>query len=389
MRRISANYVFPVDGPPIRNGIVEAEDDGTIKKVYDFGGEMKELAHTEFLNGILIPGLINMHTHLEYAWMPRVMPAQKGMRYFIEYMMTSEKPEEYINAIFKADEFMYKSGTVAIADIANTTVTKPVKKQSKIRYHTFAEITGLKSEMASERITRIKKVAADFNESGLSVSITPHAPYSVSPGLWELLQQEINPNQILSIHNQESMAENEMFCHGKGELIDLFKKLDIIDQSWRHTGQTSLQSLPPYVHKNPLLLIHNTFTKLNDINYLKQKREAKTGWVLCPASNEQIMGTFPDIELLEKADFPIMLGTDSTASGASLSLLEEIKILQRTFGLPFNKILSWATINAANFMEWNDLGSFTPGKKPGINLISGFDFKTHKLKSTAKIKRIL
>ena len=75
MRRISANYVFPVDGPPIRNGIVEAEDDGTIKKVYDFGDQMKELANTEFLNGILVTGFINMHTHLEYAWMKQIEPA--------------------------------------------------------------------------------------------------------------------------------------------------------------------------------------------------------------------------------------------------------------------------------------------------------------------------
>lgn len=389
MRRISANYVFPVDGPPIRNGIVEAEDDGTIKKVYDFGGQMKELAHTEFLNGILVPGFINMHTHLEYAWMKQIEPAGKGMRYFIEYMMASEKSDEYIKSIKNADKYMYRTGTVAIADIANTSTTKEIKAHSPIRYHTFAELTGLNPDMARERLKLIHDVEKEFTEAGLSASITPHAPYSISENLWKMLGKKIDSKQVLSIHNQESREENEMFTHGKGALLDLFRKLDIIDKQWQPSGKTALQSLPPFINNNPLLLIHNTHTTKSDINFLLQHRRAKTGWVLCPTSNEQITGELPDIELLETAKFPVMLGTDSTASGKSLSLLEEMKLLQQKLNLPFNKLLPWATINGAEFMGWDDLGSFAPGKKPGINLVSGFDFKSNTLKSTAKVRRVL
>ena len=389
MRRISANYVFPVDGPPIRNGIVEAEDDGTIRKVYDFGGQMKELAHTEFLNGVLVPGFINMHTHLEYAWMKQIEPAGKGMCYFIEYMMASEKPDEYMKSIKDADKYIYRTGTVAIADIANTSITKEIKAHSPIRYHTFAELTGLKPDIAGERLKLIKEVAKDFTEAGLSASITPHAPYSLSTELWEILGKKIDSEQVLSIHNQESREENEMFMHGKGALLDLFRKKDIIDKQWQPSGTTALQSLPSFMDNNPLLLIHNTYTKKSDINYLLKHRRAKTGWVLCPTSNEQITGELPDIELLESAKFPVMLGTDSTASGKSLSLLEEMKLLQQKLNLPFNKLLSWATINAAEFMGWDNLGSFAPGKKPGINLVSGFDFKLNTLKSTAKVRKVL
>lgn len=388
MRRISANYVFPVDGPPIRNGIVETEDDGTIIKVYDFGGEMRELAHTEFLNGVLVPGFINMHTHLEYAWMDRVQPKGQGMAHFIKHMMASKAPKNALDEIQKADNFMYSNGIVAVVDIANTPQTIDIKKKSPIRYYTFTEITGLDPDNAKQRAEHIGDITNQYVAAGLKASPTPHAPYSVSKQLWNELQTVLATGKPVSIHNQESKAENELFLEGTGELITLLKDLNIVDE-WSPTDMSALQSLPSFLFELPILLVHNTFTSKEDVEFLIKNHKNKIGWVLCPESNQQITGNLPNINILEQSGFPIMLGTDSKASAYSLSLLDEIKLLQNTLSLPFEKMLNWVTLHPANIMGWNDLGSFTPGKKPGINLISSYDFKNHTLKDSAKIKKIL
>lgn len=388
MRRISANYIIPISSPPIKNGIVETDDDGTIRKVYDFGGEMRELAHTEFLNGVLVPGLINMHTHVELSWMKRINPPHMGIIDFIRTMRNQEIPPDAEAQMAIADDFMYRRGIVAICDISNTPESIKVKRQSKIRYHTMVETSGLKNEIAIKRIESAKTILKKFHASNLAACISPHAPYSVSEALWNLLQIELS-GQTVSIHNQESEHENPMFVAGKGKLIEDFKAMQLLDYPWKPTGKTSLLSVIKHLLNTRLLLVHNIYTSRADIQELLKNKPKNTGIVLCPTSNIHIEGKLPDIELLSQYKLPIMLGTDSTASGKSPSLLDEMIYVQKSFDFSFEEILRWATLNAANFMNWSDLGSFETGKRPGINLINHFDFETFKLKPHSSIRRVL
>ncbi|PLX21899.1 MAG: hypothetical protein C0599_07375, partial [Salinivirgaceae bacterium] len=117
--------------------------------------------------------------------------------------------------------------------------------------------------------------------------------------------------------------------------------------------------------------------------------DKKVGFVFCPTSNAQITEKMPDFDMLMNSGFPVMLGTDSVASGQSLDLLGEMKYLQIHSNVTFEEMLSWVTINAANYMQWDDMGKLKEGTKPGINLITGFDFENKVLKSTSKIRRIL
>ncbi len=389
MRRISANYIFPADRAPIRNGIIETEDDGTIRRVYDFGGEMKELAHTEFLNGVLVPGFINMHTHLEFSWHTRKSEAGKGMHEFINQIISSKKPTNYQEEIQAADDFMYRNGTIAACDIINTDVTINIKKKSPILYHNFIEAIGFLSSEAEINIKQAKNLLSTFKNKGLSASLAPHAPYSISTELWKKLEAELQANEFTSMHNMESFEETEMFTKGSGKLIEYFQKLGVIESDWQPTGLSPIQSVLKYLKETHLLLVHNTFVTKKDIEFIKKQRKQPTAWVLCPTSNQYITGQLPDIEILEKSRIPITIGTDSTASGQSLSLLDELKVLQKGTKYTFATLLEWTTKNAAQFMRWKHLGTIAPGKKPGLNLISKFDFDNMKLKPESRIKRII
>jgi len=144
--------------------------------------------------------------------------------------------------------------------------------------------------------------------------------------------------------------------------------------------------------ENQLLLVHNTFTKKEDLDELKKLRTAEnTFFVLCPNSNLYIENQLPPVSLFRDENLNICLGTDSLASNHELSVLAEMITLQMYFPeIKLEEFIEWATINGAKALQIEDIyGSFEVGKKPGVNLISGIDFKTMKLTEKSKVKRLI
>ena len=143
---------------------------------------------------------------------------------------------------------------------------------------------------------------------------------------------------------------------------------------------------------NKLLLIHNILTRQKDIDLIAKTRSLnKTWFVLCPNSNIFIEDRLPDIELFRKNELKICLGTDSLSSNRKLSILDEMKTIQNFFPLiPLGEIVSWATRNGAEALEMDDwAGTIEPGKRPGINLITGIDLKQLQLLPNSKVKKLL
>ena len=232
MRKISADYIFPVSSPPIKNGVVVVDDEGRIEEITpppspSRGGYPAEV---EVYNGIIVPGFANTHCHLELSHLKGEVSKQKGLTGFISELIPKRdafSPEQIKAAIVSADEEMWKNGIVAVGDISNTDHSFEQKKKSKIAYHTFLEIFDLVSEKAEEKlaeakILNFKLIRKESFGQTLNSSITPHAPYSVSGKLMEMIDA-LKPS-ILSIHNQETVSENELFSSGTGPMAELMKK---------------------------------------------------------------------------------------------------------------------------------------------------------------------
>ena len=124
-----------------------------------------------------------------------------------------------------------------------------------------------------------------------------------------------------------------------------------------------------------IILVHNTFTKQEDIDYIKlqthpdsYRDKLQTFICLCVNANKFIEDAVPPIEMFRKNNCSIVLGTDSLASNWSLSIFEEIKTIQKNFpSIPLEEILKWATSNGAKALKLDhELGSIEKGKKPGI-----------------------
>jgi cytosine/adenosine deaminase-related metal-dependent hydrolase len=339
--------------------------------------------------GILSPGLINCHCHLELSHLKNVIPPHTGLIEFLCSVVTKRgfAPEVIQQEIIRAEKEMYDNGIVAVGDIGNTADTADVKSKSKIHWQNFVEVLGFTDEKAEENIEHYKKVVQIFESQKSKVksrnrtSLVPHAPYTISPKTFKLIN-ELTKDQVISIHNQEHPAEDVLYKTGGGDYLKLFKIFGIDKSPFPVTGLSSIRSvLPHFNNAQTILLIHNTFMPEEDVVFAKEYANAnglKLIWCLCINANLYIENKTPPIEMLIKHNCPIVLGTDSYSSNWQLSIAKEIQsIIRVTETMPrlkavasLEQVLRWATINGAKALKWNDeLGSFDKGKRPGIVLI--------------------
>jgi cytosine/adenosine deaminase-related metal-dependent hydrolase len=335
----------------------------------------------EKYEGILSPGLVNCHCHLELSHLKDVIPPHTGLIEFLCSVVTKRgfDPAVIQQQIEKAELEMYNNGIVAVGDIGNTADTAFVKAKSKIYWQNFVEVLGFTDEKAEENIRHYNTVLNVFDstrqDSIQRSSLVPHAPYSISPKTFNLINEETE-GKIISIHNQEHPAEDELYKTGGGDYLKLFKIFGIEKSPFPVTGKSSLQSCLPHFNKEQtIFLIHNTYMPEEDILFAKEyaiKKKLSLIWCLCVNANLYIENKVPPIELFMNHNLPIVLGTDSYSSNWQLSIVKEIQSIHQYFpAISLETSLQWATINGAKALRWdNEMGSFEKEKKPGVVLIS-------------------
>lgn len=356
--------------------VLITQEDGTIENIVAANDAGDGIQQSE---GILTPGFVNAHCHTELSHMKGLIPEKTGLVDFVINIVAQRNfdEEKIIEAIQQAETEMLQNGIVAVGDICNTTHSIQQKKQSKLSWYNFIEISGWLPQIAEKRFEQMKTVEKEFlnSNSELKTSIVPHAPYSVSNQLWSLIQQEF-VGKTISIHNQETLAEDELFKYGTGDFNRMYNLMNIENTDFKPLGKSSVQT---YFSKlstaKKLILVHNTFTTKEDIDFIQHSpltTHHSPFFCLCPNANLYIENTLPNIEMLRANNANIVLGTDSLASNWSLSIAAEIETIRKIFpAIPLAEILKWATINGAKALQMeNSLGSFEKSKKPGVVLLN-------------------
>jgi len=351
----------------------------------------------EEFKGIISPGFVNAHCHLELSHLKGRIPENTGLVEFVQQVMNnrSKGNEQQLEAMEQADSKMYHSGIVAVGDICNSTDSIAVKKSSKILWHNFIEVSGFVGETANARLEAMKLVSDQFkNELPFQPkTLSPHAPYSVSKKLFHLLNEQTEA-QLITIHNQESAAEDQLYLAKQGEFLDLYNNFEIDISSFKPTGKSSVQSWLPYFNKQQSILsVHNTYTSESDIDFLikySEKHSSLFSYCICINANNYIEQKNPPIEMLMNSDCNVVIGTDSLASNHQLNILEELKTIQLSNNpiFPLSTLLKWATINGAKALQLDSLvGSFEKGKKPGVVLIE--NIQQVQLNQQSSLRRIV
>ena len=348
--------------------------------------------------GILSPGFINCHCHLELSHLKNVIPPHTGLIEFLcsvvqkrEASATSQLEGETLESLFnnkihaieKAEKEMFEKGIVAVGDICNTVDAIDIKNNSSIRWHSFIEVISFSDEKCDFWLAHYQKVLQDHENRLRSPHrnvLTPHSPYSISPKTFEGINKKTK-NQVISIHNQEHPAEDNLYKTGAGDFIKLFKIFGIEKSPFPVTAMSSLRSyLPFFTNKQTIFLVHNTYMPEEDVvfaNKYANENGLKLIYCLCANANLYIENNLPPVEQFIRNQCTIVLGKDSYSSNWQLSIAKEI---ESVLSIPYFKninyndaleqVLTWATINGARAMQWEyDLGSFEKGKKPGVILM--------------------
>ncbi len=307
----------------------------------------------KLIDGIICPGFVNTHCHLELSYLKNKIATNTGMVNFLLAVMQNRNTATEIiqNAITNAEAEMIVNGIVAVGDICNTANTIVQKQKNKLHYTNFIEISGFVPATAAQRFADGKTIQNQFLQKKLQATIVPHSPYSVSQELMQLINTNAS-NATTTMHYNESEAEKQFLTNGSGNFLQLYNTLGIDISFWQN-------KLPMYNKHIANILVHNVVTNLYDIE------QYKNAWYcLCPNANIYIGNGLPNIELLMQHTNNICLGTDSFASNHQLSILEEIKTIQQHFSkIKLETLLQWATINGANALGIQDkFGSFEKGK---------------------------
>ncbi len=353
---------------------IEVADDGTILAIHD-----SPTKDTTTYEGILTPGFVNAHCHIELSHMKGVVPERTGLIPFLKTIPRHRNDftdEQKKTARHNAYHELLKNGVVAVGDIANTTDTLDVRALGQLNFYTFVESIGFTEANAQKAFAYAISAYETFatqQGANLKQAIIPHAPYSVSSPLFRLIDAHAR-DVVISIHNQESEEENKFYTKKEGGVRDLLQTLGVDDSFFTPTGRSSLQSYLQWLSPtHPFIFVHNTYTRRQDVQFA-HSRLKDVYWCLCPNANLYIENTLPDIDMFISENANICIGTDSLASNHQLSVLSELQTIKERYPhLTWETLLTWGTRNGALALQMPDIGTIEVGKKPGVVEIAGMD----------------
>lgn len=374
-RKITAHYTL-VGGQLRSNIVVEVDSSRRIVSVVE-SEVIDSMAGVEFYPGILIPGMVNLHCHLELAYLRGAIEEQTGFAGFARAIgMVRDKftIEERLHAASVADSAMWQEGIEAVLDIANDDVVMPVKERSKIEYRTLFELFGL----GCNSITKHQEMAERYTNS----SITPHSTYSLQDQMF--LSAASNNRSTISIHMLESEAETELY-RGRGSLMEWYERMGW-ECDFLHYGSPAQRVVRSIEPSRNVVLVHGCRATGEDVALISDHFKDNVTWALCPESNRYISNDRPPVELLRKMGCRIGIGTDSLASARSLSLVDNLRLIDN---VPLDEALTWATKGGAEALGMDHLGEIAVGKRPGLVIIRDADLHNLRLTPESRAERVV
>lgn len=369
VRFLTASWVVPVTASPLRNGRV-AVADGSIAWVGCAGDPGEPEGPVEDLGaGVLMPGLVNAHCHLELSHLRGRIGLPRDFVPWVRQLVELrgfDEPEAVRAAAADAIRELESTGTVAVGDVSNTLVHLDLLAGSELTAVVFFELLGWDPAKAGAILeaaeSRLCALPPELASHGVEVRLAAHAPYSVSPALFEGLRRRGGP---AALHLAESPAESRFLATGDEDLEAFLRERGLTHVAFRPPGLSpvryaeELGALP-----RGLVAAHCVQVDGADCGIL-----ARSGVfvAVCPRSNRNLNLAPPPVPELLEAGVGLCLGTDSRASVGSLDLTEDLAALRREFPrLPAEEFVRMATLGGAQALGLADLGSIAPGKRAAL-----------------------
>lgn len=311
-----------------------------------------------YVPGLISPGYVNAHCHVELSHLKDVVPQHTGLVPFL--LQVVSKRDFDMNVIQEkirlAMEEMKTDGIIAVGDICNTADSLEQKSLSGIHWQNFVEVLSITESKTEENLAHYGSVLARYENKRVGrSSLVPHASYTVSSLAFDRINNATE-GKLISIHNQETPAEDHLYLTGDSEFLELYKFFGINSSPFPATGKSSIRSYLPHFNKGQkIILVHNSFMPEEDIDWANEYAQ-KTGieliYCFCVNANLYIENTVPPIRKFIDRGCNIVLGTDSYSSNTELKISHEIEVIRKHFpDIPLQTILKWATVNGTEALS--------------------------------------
>lgn len=372
-RTLRARWLFPIDQPPLRDGVVEIHGDEIIAvRAYRPGEQTEDLGDVA-----LLPGLVNAHTHLEFSKIAE--PLGKPLMAFpdwIRLVIEHRRCEMERDISWRSDAVSLglsesqAAGIALLGEIATYDVggrSTYESTDSFTKQLVFAELLGL----APDRVEPQWQAALAHLAACDSPGLSPHAPYTVHPDLLaRVCRLSAEQGFPIAMHIAESLEEIELLASGSGRLVELLNSLRAFPRDVISRGTRPLDYLRSLSQAARALVIHGNYLSPEEITFVGE-RSATMSIVYCPRTHAYFnAGPYPLTEMLA-ANVNVCLGTDSRASNPDLSLFEELRfIAQRHSNVTLEGVLYLGTQAGAEALGRGDrFGSLSPGKSARLTQV--------------------
>jgi aminodeoxyfutalosine deaminase len=361
----TASWVVPVSSPPIRGGAVAVQD-GTVRwvgRADDPGAPTG--AVTGLGPGVLLPGLVNAHCHLELSHLRGRLPVAEGFVAWVEALVGARAHEDPAAVRVRTAEAIRElesAGTAAVGDVSNRLDHLDQLEASGLEAVVFHELLAWDPAQAAQRLREAEERSRLGPGRRVRVRLAAHAPHSVSPELFRALAARGGP---AAVHLAESAAESRFLLDGGGDWPAFLLRRGLGQVPFRPPGESPVRYLDGLGALRPgLLAAHCVRTDEADRALLARRGVSV---VVCPRSNRALGVGLPDVPALLRSGVRVCLGTDSLASAASLDVLEDAALLHTAFPeLEAGTIVHMATAAGAQALGFEQLGDLAPGRRAAL-----------------------
>jgi cytosine/adenosine deaminase-related metal-dependent hydrolase len=361
----SASLVFPGDGPPIREGWIQVEGNRITAtgSASSLPANIPEGGLRRLEGCALLPGLINLHCHLELTGLHEALDAGKPFPEWVGQLRertTEFTPADYRAAARAGIDQLIAGGCTTVLDVGNTGEALIELAQSPLRSFACVETLGLGPAVSEFRFAAAQAKADQAPATNrFHPGIAPHGAYSMSRELLRATREHQSARGLpYTIHAAESREEAELFASGTGPLAEYCRR--IYPNAPHHFGTTPIRWLESEgLLPDGALIIHGNMLDDADMNILARR---KATVVHCPTSHAFFGHPRFPYESLRGHGINVGLGTDSLASGNSLSMLEQMRLFNMTYpDVPMEDVVAMATVNGARALGLKDTGLLKSG----------------------------
>jgi cytosine/adenosine deaminase-related metal-dependent hydrolase len=369
-----ARYLLPIGAPLIEDGAVLVRE-GRLAAIGRRSDLLRDWrgATVDFGDAVLLPPLVNAHTHLELTRFPRWAEQAgegQGGGGFVDWIIRLIRIKRHVSAKELCDSLsdglrlVLQAGTGAVGDVLSCPAARSGYRNSPLYGRYFCEVLGLDPQLVQQALDRWSLLCRQGGGGRLTPGLAPHSPYTLSPAaMARVLAAAAADNLSLTIHFAESAEECRFLEASSGP---------VAEQLYPFVGWG--EQVPPPGGLRPAawldalnglgeraLLVHGVHVTAAESDLLARRQVTV---VLCPRSNRQLQVGQAPVARYRAAGVPLALGTDSLASSPTLSVWHELAAARRLYGAELSPadLLAMATVNGARALGLDgEMGRLHPG----------------------------